>query len=140
MCLSSPAILPCQRTTSQRGRQFSLRCLRQALSGHAVAFDMIDECLLVVSELVTNAVTAGRTVVSITVEIHREHVRVAAYDDGPGLPRPVAAAADDRHGRGLALVDSLSRAWGGQRQSHGKQAWADVAIPSGLEVAGECRV
>jgi len=101
---------------------------------------MIDKCLLVVSELVTNAVTAGRTVVSITVEIHREHVRVAACDDGPGLPRPVAAGADDRHGRGLAIVDSLSRAWGVQRQSHGKQVWSDVAIPSGLEVAVECRL
>jgi anti-sigma regulatory factor (Ser/Thr protein kinase) len=101
---------------------------------------MIDDCLLVVSELATNAVTAGRTVVSITVEIHREHVRVAAYDDGPGLPRPVAAGATDRNGRGLAIVDSLSRAWGVQRQPHGKQVWAEVPIPSGLVFAVECRL
>jgi hypothetical protein len=62
---------------------------------------------LVVSELATNAVTAGRTVVSITVEIHRGHVRVAAFDDGPGVPRPVAAGPNDRHGRGVAIVHSL---------------------------------
>jgi anti-sigma regulatory factor (Ser/Thr protein kinase) len=101
---------------------------------------MIDDCLLVVSELATNAVTAGRTVVSITVEIHRDHVRVAAYDDGPGVPRPIAAGPSDRHGRGLAIVDSLSRAWGVRPQLPGKQVWADVPIPSGLVFAVECRL
>jgi anti-sigma regulatory factor (Ser/Thr protein kinase) len=101
---------------------------------------MIDDCLLVVSELATNAVTAGRTVVSMTVDIHREHVRVAAYDDGPGLPRPVTAGARDRQGRGLAIVNSLSRTWGVQRQPPGKQVWAEMAIPFGLEVAVDCRL
>jgi len=38
---------------------FSLRCLHQSLPGHAVAFDMIDGCLFVVSGLATNAVTAA---------------------------------------------------------------------------------
>jgi hypothetical protein len=66
MCLSSTAIFPWYGRTPQRGREFSLGCLHQSLPGHAVAFDMIDGCLLVVSELATTGVTAGRTVISIT--------------------------------------------------------------------------
>jgi anti-sigma regulatory factor (Ser/Thr protein kinase) len=101
---------------------------------------VIADCSLVVSELTSNAVTACSTVVNIAVEVHRDHVRVAAQDDGPGEPRPVAARPSDRHGRGLAIVDSLSRAWGVQHQPRGKKVWADVAIPSGLMVADGCRL
>ncbi len=46
----------------------------------------------------------------------------------------------DPHGRGLAIVDSLSRAWGVQHRPRGKQVWANVAIPSGLMFAVDCRL
>jgi serine/threonine-protein kinase RsbW len=115
-----------------------MRFLREVLPSNSAARDVIDGCLLVVSELGTNAVQAGSTTVGISVEVHRDHVRRAADDDGPGLPRPVAARASDRRGRGLAIVDSLSRAWGVQPQPHGKRVWADVAIPSGVAVAVDC--
>jgi hypothetical protein len=116
-----------------------LQCLREVLPASSVASEVIDDCSLVVSELTSNAVTAGSTVVSITVEVHRDHVRIAA-DDGPGVPRPVAAGPSDPHGRGLAIVDSLSRAWGVQHRPRGKQVWADVAIPSGLMFAVDGRL
>lgn len=140
MCVLSTSAFPCRSTTPQRAREFCLRCLREVLPGNPVAFDMIDGCLLVASELATNAVTAGRTVVGMTVEIHRDHVRVAAYDDGPGMPRPVTAGASDRQGRGLAIVDSLAGAWGVRRQPPGKQVWADMPIPPGLALAVDCRL
>ena len=117
-----------------------MQCLREVLPASSDASEVIDDCSLVVSELTSNAVTAGSTVVSITVEVHRDHVRIAADDDGPGVPRPVAAGPSDRHGRGLAIVDSLSRAWGVQQRPRGKQVWADVAIPSGLMFAVDCRL
>ena len=52
--------------------------------------------------------------------------------------RNVAPAIEG--GRGLPIVDSLSRAWGVQHQSYGKQVWADVAVPSGLTLAVDCRL
>ena len=115
-----------------------MQCLREVLPASSVASEVIDDCSLVLSELTSNAVTAGSTVVSISVEVHRDHVRIAADDDGPGVPRPVAAGPSDRHGRGLAIVESLSRAWGVQHRPLGKQVWADVAIPSGLMFAVDC--
>ena len=140
MCLLSTSTFPCHRSTPQRAREFSLRFLSEVLPGNSAACDVIDGCLLVVSELGTNAVQAGSTMVGITVEVHRDHVRLAADDDGPGMPRPMAARAGDLRGRGLAIVDSLSRAWGVQPRPHGKQVWADVAIPSPVVVAVECRL
>jgi anti-sigma regulatory factor (Ser/Thr protein kinase) len=140
MCLLSTSTFPCHRSTPQRAREFCLRFLREVLPGNSAARDVIDGCLLVVSELGTNAVQAGSTMVGISVEVHRDHVRLAADDDGPGLPRPVAIRASDRRGRGLAIVDSLSRAWGVQPQPHGKRVWADVAIPSPVVVAVDCRL
>jgi anti-sigma regulatory factor (Ser/Thr protein kinase) len=140
MCLLSTSTFPCHRSTPQRAREFCLRFLREVLPGNSAARDVIDGCLLVVSELGTNAVQAGSTMVGISVEVHRDHVRLAVDDDGPGLPGPVAARASDRRGRGLAIVDSLSRAWGVQPQPHGKRVWADVAIPSPVVVAVDCRL
>ena len=112
MCLVSTSTFPCHRSTPQRARGFCLRFLREVLPGNSAARDVIDGCLLVVSELGTNAVQAGSTMVAISVEVHRDHIWLAADDDGPGLPRPVAARASDGRGRGLAIVDSVSRAWG----------------------------
>jgi anti-sigma regulatory factor (Ser/Thr protein kinase) len=140
MCLVSTSTFPCHRSTPQRAREFCVGFLREVFPGNSAARDVIDGCLLVVSELGTNAVQAGSTMVGISVEVHRDHVRLAADDDGPGLPRPVAAHASDRRGRGLAIVDSLSRAWGVQPQPHGKRVWADVAIPSPIVVAVDCRL
>ena len=117
-----------------------MQCLREVLPASSVASELIADCSLVLSELTSNAVTAGSTVVSITVEVHRDHVRIAADEDGPGVPRPVAAGPSDPHGRRLAIVDSLSHAWGVQHRPRGKQVWADVAIPSWLMFAVDGRL
>jgi anti-sigma regulatory factor (Ser/Thr protein kinase) len=135
---SSAATFPCHAATTRRAREFCLQCLREVLPASSVASELIADCSLVLSELTSNAVMAGSTVVSITVEVHRDHVRIAADDDGLGVPRPVAAGPSDPHGRGLAIVDSLSRAWGVQHRPRGKQVWANVAIPSGLMFAVDC--
>lgn len=134
----SVASFPCHATTPRRAREFCSQQLREALPPGTETSEVIDDCLLVVSELVTNAVKAGCTVVSLTVDVHRDHVRIGAHDDVPGEPRLIAASPRDRHGRGIAIVDSLAREWGVERESLGKQVWADVPIPSRLTFALEC--
>jgi hypothetical protein len=88
--------------------------------------------------LVTNAIRAGCTEVDVVLEVHGDHLRVSAADDAPGEPQPVAAGPRDSHGRGLAVVEHLSRAWGVQKSLSGKQVWADLAIPAGLTLTVEC--
>jgi anti-sigma regulatory factor (Ser/Thr protein kinase) len=140
MCLSNSATFPCDAAAPQRARDFCLACVREIFPAGATASDTVEDCLLVVSELVSNAVKAGCATVSLTVEVHRDHVRITAEDDAPGVPQRVRVAPGDRHGRGLAIVESLSRAWGVLRQATGKQVWADVGLPPGLALAVECQL
>jgi anti-sigma regulatory factor (Ser/Thr protein kinase) len=74
----------------------------------------VDDALLVVSELVTNAVRhTPRDVVTLRLGRTVHRVRGEMCDDGPGfdvvLKRP---APTDLGGRGLLLVDALVSRWG----------------------------
>ena len=81
--------------------------------------------MLVVSELVANAVQHAATPLSVHLTVTAEHLEVAVHDRGPGQPRVLPA---DRHrigGVGLALVQRVSDSWGvqGLRQG-GKRVWS----------------
>ncbi len=94
--------------------------------------------MLVMSELVTNAVNAGCSKVEVTVEIHRDRVRISTKDDALGDPIPVTAGPRDEHGRGLVIVEHVSQAWGVSPEVTGKLIWADLAIPADLAITVNC--
>ncbi|WP_079035275.1 extracellular solute-binding protein [Streptomyces hirsutus] len=55
-------------------------------------------------------------------------IRIEVSDTHPDPPAPTAAAADEEHGRGLALVDALATLWGVTgRIGPGKTVWAECA-------------
>lgn len=116
--------LPANLTSSATARSFSRRlCLDWGVR-HALASSS-----LVVSELVTNAIR--HTVVDIELSLARlgDRLRVAVHDQGPGIPRQGQAAPTATSGRGLALVDGFSRAWGVLPLSDGgKSVWAVLDV------------
>lgn len=75
---------------------------------------IVDTAELLVSELVTNAYrnTETDSYVSMDWEPAPPDFRVTVWDSGDGLPQPVPARADDENGRGLALIEHCSDAWG----------------------------
>jgi CheY-like chemotaxis protein len=90
---------------------------------------VIDDALLVVSELVTNAVLHARSSAELRLVPGEETLRIEVADEGRAGPDPVLASADDEHGRGLLLVAVLSAAWGTEaRTDGGKVVWADVPL------------
>ena len=98
------------------------------LRGHnQVEGRLVDDVELVLSELMTNAITAGATRVSIELHAHREWVLVSVEDDAGGrvIIRPASPAAPG--GRGLPIVAALSTHWGVETRSRGKRVWASVA-------------
>lgn len=76
----------------------------------------VDDCVLMISELVTNAVLHGRSDEEwvVRVEWFREGASLHVEVHNPGLHTSVRLRrpdADDAHGRGLLLVDSLATSW-----------------------------
>lgn len=90
--------------------------------------DVIDEALLVVNELVSNAVDHARSALRLHLLYDGSLLRIRVRDlshESPQLrPHDVTAA----RGRGLQMVDSLATRWGWARHDDGKTVWATVAI------------
>ncbi|MEU2982418.1 ATP-binding protein [Streptomyces hirsutus] len=101
--------------------------------GHPHGTEAHDTVVLVVAELAANAVLHGRVpgrdfALSLSHDESRGVIRVEVSDTHPDRPAPTAAAADEEHGRGLALVDALTTRWGVTgRIGPGKTVWAECA-------------
>jgi anti-sigma regulatory factor (Ser/Thr protein kinase) len=70
-----------------------------------------EDVVLVVSELVTNAVRASADVISLSLTVDEDRVEVEISDDAAGWPTPRNADTDDPSGRGLAIVEELADRW-----------------------------
>jgi len=99
-------------TAAGRARAFCTDRLQQRLGPGDAAVDLIATSELVVSELVTNAVRAQSSRISVRLTIDDYNLVIAVRDNGSGQPAPRNAAPTDTNGRGLALVSALSNAWG----------------------------
>ena len=87
---------------------------------------LIDDCLMVVSELVTNAVIHAESDFTVSLSSHGDAVRLSVHDHSPVVPvmrSPVPAAVS---GRGLRMVTALTRRWGTDFVDDGKIVWAEL--------------
>lgn len=84
-----------------------------------------DTILLLVSELVTNAVRHAGTPFDLTVTVDTEEVVVAVVDlDGLNPPLLRNPTPDETSGRGLRLVEDLATSWGSERLGgEAKRVW-----------------
>lgn len=71
------------------------------------------DAVLVVSELVTNALVHGRGGIGLRAEIREDRLRLEVSDEGQPDSIAISERPDPRRGGlGLRLVDQLSTAWG----------------------------
>lgn len=90
---------------------------------------LLDPLLLVVSELVGNAVRHGKPPVAMLLRRTGPGVRVEVHDEGGTTPTAAAGLPDDgaESGRGAFLVDAVSQESGVvQIPGDGKVVWATV--------------
>ncbi len=88
---------------------------------------LIDTASLLTSELVTNAVLYARSEIELRLAKEPDLIRFEVEDHGSGQPRPRHPAPEETSGRGLALVDTLSNAWGVTAVNSGKAVWFELA-------------
>ncbi|GAA2247063.1 hypothetical protein GCM10010145_12720 [Streptomyces ruber] len=108
------------------------RTVRVLLEAWGVDDDTGDNAVLVVSELVTNALThtgSVRIVCRLSWTGRRLRVEVEDQNGGGPLPLRREPGDDDQHGRGLLLVGALSRDWGVRDTAcgSGRVVWAEPA-------------
>ena len=92
------------------------------------------DVVLVVSELVTNAVQHGSPPISLSLRLAPGLARVSvmnARGASATQPRIVAAGADEPDGRGLVIVAALSTDWGWESDGNSMTVWAEVADTAG---------
>ncbi|MFJ3980857.1 SpoIIE family protein phosphatase [Streptomyces fungicidicus] len=104
------------------------RFTRRTLRSWGVTAD-IDAALLVVSELVTNALVHTEGQVRLDITLVNDRLRLAVADASPRTPaKPTSIGWEATGGRGILLVEAVSAAWGTLPVSGGKQVWAEFVL------------
>jgi anti-sigma regulatory factor (Ser/Thr protein kinase) len=95
------------------------------LCGDRLPGQRLTDVELVVSELVTNAVTHGAGQITLTVTLADDRVTLSVLDEGHGRPHLGQVGTRSGHGRGLALVACLVDDWHVREMpgAIGKEVW-----------------
>ena len=95
---------------------------------------LVNDAVLIASELLTNALQASQalgdsTPIALRLLASDEQLIIEAWDqwvEGYDFKR---TPGDDEHGRGLAVIDALSNRWGTGRLSDDyKIVWAELLV------------
>lgn len=109
----------------------TVRLARQATRDALAAWQLEhleDTAVLLVSELVTNAVLHAIDTGAIGLELTfaGTWLRVEVQDGDPNWRQMCDPADCDESGYGFVLIDSLAGRWGVRRISAGKAVWAEL--------------
>ena len=105
---------------------------RQAVREHLVSrLDPgdVELAVLIVSELVTNAVLHAATPCELVVEVVDGRLRVEVHDGDTRLPVRRRAPTDGgATGRGVRMLQALGDDWGSEPAADGKVVWWELAL------------
>ncbi|MCW2905881.1 MAG: hypothetical protein JWL68_670 [Actinomycetia bacterium] len=95
---------------------------------------LVDDAVLLTSELVTNAVVHAGTQVQVTCKLAAGAVEVVVRDSHPArmVPSPApddTVPAERTGGRGLLLPSALAAAWGVSYGTDAKAVWFRMGVP-----------
>lgn len=103
--------------------------IRTVLVEWGLSPDVTMDALLVVSELLTNALVHALPPATLRLSWVRAEegraLRIEVTDAGRALPASQSAAPDE-HGRGIAIVAALSARYGIRVHTGGITRWADL--------------
>lgn len=86
-----------------------------------------DNAILMISELVTNAILHGGEGAVLTLTFDDFKVRAEVRDSSPALPVVRSYSETATTGRGMVIVDALAAAWGTFSVDGGKVVWFELA-------------
>jgi serine phosphatase RsbU (regulator of sigma subunit)/anti-sigma regulatory factor (Ser/Thr protein kinase) len=134
--VASAAYLP-EPAAVAAARKFVRDTLRSWLDtapGAEADGGLVDDAVLLTSELVTNAVVHAGTQVQVTCKLAAGAVEVVVRDSHPArmVPGPApndTVPAERTGGRGLLLPSALAAAWGVSYGTDAKAVWFRMGLP-----------
>ncbi|MFK8846578.1 ATP-binding protein [Streptomyces sp. Ac-502] len=107
---------------------------------------LVDDAELLVSELLTNAITHGRVpgrLVRVHLTVGKEVLRLAVSDArGEAWPHVREPGGESPGGLGLVLVQEVAVRWGVRERQVGKTVWCELEVkrerPSVTGRRGRC--
>jgi anti-sigma regulatory factor (Ser/Thr protein kinase) len=113
---------PAERDAPRAARGFVADAMRRW--GHSGT--LLEDSVLVVSELATNAVVHARSAFSVVARREGSGVRLSVHDLSTAKPVLRSAPLLAPSGRGLQLVAEITSKWGVETTSAGKTVWAEL--------------
>lgn len=136
-------------TVPHEGQGVSLarHAFASELASVGVSDDVRQDAMLVISELVSNAVKHAAPLpggeVRVRCSITVDNLRIEITDGGAVTrPSPAVATVFALGGRGLDIVRTISRQWGVSKDGDSVTVWADVPLErkpiagAGVDVPG----
>ncbi len=126
----------------------SVAVARQRLAADLIAAGIfagaVGDAVLVVSELLSNAIRHARPLPGASVQVawalDDDAVEVAVSDGGALIrPTPAQPTVSSLGGRGLGIVEYLARTWGVRSDDGGLTVWAVLAAPPDRHRAAAAR-
>jgi anti-sigma regulatory factor (Ser/Thr protein kinase) len=105
------------------------RALTDYTRSHAVPDNLAESGVLVISELVTNAVLHAHTPILVLADYDHGTLTLAVQDGEAALPTLLPADTEREGGRGVAIISHLGGTWGIQRTVLGKMVWVSLREP-----------
>ncbi|MEO7371135.1 MAG: ATP-binding protein [Ilumatobacteraceae bacterium] len=96
-------------------------------AAHFADHPRLDDLLLCLSEVVTNAVLHAGPPIVVEGGLIDKSVRVEVTDGSPDAPVQRQPGRLSPTGRGLNLLDSLTSSWGVEVTGNGKTVWFEIS-------------
>ncbi len=91
----------------------------------------VGDVVLLVGELAANAVRHAATRFTLSLRLQTGSLLVSVKDANPAPPQLAELSPTAVGGRGLVIVNALSKSWGWKPVRGGKTVWATVHAPAG---------
>jgi anti-sigma regulatory factor (Ser/Thr protein kinase) len=99
--------------------------MREWLTDVPCATALVEDVLLVVSELTTNALVHAGSAATIVALFDDSRLRVEVHDEDPAPPQ-LRDRPDGAGGWGLRVVAAVADGWGWMPTPTGKLVWVEV--------------
>lgn len=98
------------------------------LQDSPIVQDRAETAVLLLTELVTNALRHGEDTIRVRASVRGSNLRLAVRDTSHRMPTVQSLDPTETSGRGLRLVDALSDDWGVKAHQRGKTVWFDLDL------------